>query len=1056
MAKQKLLLVDADPRSLRVLEVSLRKAGYSVTTAKDGLDALAKIEMLAPDLVLADTRLPKLDGYALVRRLKDKPDWAGIPVVFLTSQRSIEDKIRGLELGVEDYLSKPIFVRELLARVGLLLGRKAQESLTGSRPPVAGRTYFSGSTQDMALVDLIQTFEVARKNGTVYLRSGGQQASIFFREGKVVDAELGHLRGEEAVYRALIWNEAQFDVEFNTPPNDDIIDVSTQGLLMEGMRRVDEWWRLLEQLPPLTTVFDLDHVQLVERLNEIPDELNGILRLFDGHRSVMEVVDDSPFEDLSSLSTVSKLYFEGLLVMKADGEARRTTTDVSEALGPPTSARDSAIELPDDAVLSVPGDALDPPPSSVGRRSRPSVPSAGALPSRPPALPSRPVSGRPVVPSRPPMSSESQAVLSMRGRPPASSRPTLESQPPVHGATKPPPIPFHPGTPSRVKTLVPPSPEAEGQEGPASVAPAPLSPVGAPQVPAPGTAISGPARGRMTTLTGLAEAARAAAAAAEAAAPSTKVEGAKGKRGKEVDTWVSPGEGNRVKTPPPPVTVEEAPQANRPGPPPLPPPSMVSSGVAPASGTNPASLAASGVPDTVDDHGRPTPLPLTPLQGDPSSAVPTPHMPRPNSGALAAASSTAVPHVGTKTASMLAVLPPPPAAVAASPSGPTPAAPAQPPTVGPARGPLSTWPGVAVPPVPMDQGVSPPANANGGKDDSDSSVPTLQDAPRPDPLAGTVAVADAPPSAPAPSAPTPRSTRTSRSPAVGPRGATPTPPPATARPKPAPAARAVADGGATVYRRGGSMDETVARRRDDQDDLETSRPSFLVPVARVSRARRTVLVVMAAMAALLLLVMVQQLRVRAATPGAGVPEPTAIASTRVDPRMALVPPPPSVAPTPSAAEARRGGGPVTLPGMTSPVEAHASVSAAPPPVPAVIPGEPKVAAVAPPTPATPHGSPRGASDNPYREAMPPREAPVQGGALVRSAQQALERGAVARALELSRRATAADPRDAEAWLTLGASYDAAGSAGQARNAYRSCVNKGRGSRVAECRALLGE
>ena len=70
MAKQQLLLVDADSRSVRVLEVSLKKAGFSVTTAKDGQDALAKIEVSPPDLVLTDTRLPTMDGYALVRKLK--------------------------------------------------------------------------------------------------------------------------------------------------------------------------------------------------------------------------------------------------------------------------------------------------------------------------------------------------------------------------------------------------------------------------------------------------------------------------------------------------------------------------------------------------------------------------------------------------------------------------------------------------------------------------------------------------------------------------------------------------------------------------------------------------------------------------------------------------------------------------------------------------------------------------------------------------------------------------------------------------------------------------
>ncbi len=318
MAKKQLLLVDADPRSVRVLEVSLRKSGYSVTTAADGQDALSKIEFSTPDLILTDTRLPRLDGYELVRKIKDKPDYASIPVVFLTSQRSIEDKIRGLELGVEDYLTKPIFVRELITRVTLLLARRTQETLVTSMP-TSRRTRLSGSLEDMGVVDLLQTFEVSRKSGVAKINSGPREATVYFRDGKVVDAELGRLHGEEAVYRALIWNSGTFEVEFCPVQNPDVIPTSTQGLLMEGMRRVDEWGRLLEQLPPLNTIFEVDHEQLVERLNEIPDELNGILKLFDGKRTLIEVVDESPFEDLSTLSTVTKLYFEGLLVI---GEPR--------------------------------------------------------------------------------------------------------------------------------------------------------------------------------------------------------------------------------------------------------------------------------------------------------------------------------------------------------------------------------------------------------------------------------------------------------------------------------------------------------------------------------------------------------------------------------------------------------------------------------------------------------------------------------------------------------------------------------------------------------------
>ena len=379
MAKQQLLLVDADPRSVRVLEVSLRKSGFSVTTATDGVDAFSKIQFSAPDLILADTRLHRMDGFEFVKRLKEDPELMNVPVVFLTSQRSIEDKIRGLELGVEDYLTKPIFVRELTARVNLLLARRTQESMA-TTVTSGPRTRLSGSLEDMGLVDLLQTFEVSRKSGVARVREPrGIEIVIYFRDGKVVDAELGRLRGEEAVYRALIWSVGTFEVQFRPVTNKDIIPTSTQGLLMEGMRRVDEWGRLLEQSPPLETIFDIDRDQLVERLSEIPDELNGILRLLDGRRTLLQVVDESPFEDLSTLSTITKLFFEGLLVIRekaVEGPAPEEDDGVVPSVDGESMPRlDRAMREGDDEI--VPGrEPSEPrmPTRSGGRSWRPSAP----------------------------------------------------------------------------------------------------------------------------------------------------------------------------------------------------------------------------------------------------------------------------------------------------------------------------------------------------------------------------------------------------------------------------------------------------------------------------------------------------------------------------------------------------------------------------------------------------------------------------------------------------------------------------------------------------------
>ena len=98
-ARQTLLLVDGEPKSLRVLEVSLKKAGYEVVTATHGAEALQQMVRRAPDLVISDTNLAEVDGFELCRRIKDRAGWASIPFIFVSSRTAI-DKYAG---GLKDY-----------------------------------------------------------------------------------------------------------------------------------------------------------------------------------------------------------------------------------------------------------------------------------------------------------------------------------------------------------------------------------------------------------------------------------------------------------------------------------------------------------------------------------------------------------------------------------------------------------------------------------------------------------------------------------------------------------------------------------------------------------------------------------------------------------------------------------------------------------------------------------------------------------------------------------------------------------------------------------------
>jgi DNA-binding response OmpR family regulator len=313
VTKQNLLVVDADPRSLRVLEVSLRNAGYNVAGCPSVGKAFEILHANKPDLILSDTTFADMNGFEFVEQLRQNDDWAEIPFMFLSSDGSIESKIRGLELGVEDYLTKPIYIREVVARVGIELARQARAGL--ALKSTDGRTRFSGSLSEMSVVDLLQTIDVSRKSGVLTLVSvDGQEGMISFDSGAVINATVEDLRGEDAIYRQLLWREGTFDLEFRRVSlSERTVHRTTQALLMEGMRRLDEWSRLSELLPSFDTVLEVDTEMLRERLREMPDEQNEMVRLIDGRRDVGQVLLAHGGDHVDALRKVVDLYFEGLV-----------------------------------------------------------------------------------------------------------------------------------------------------------------------------------------------------------------------------------------------------------------------------------------------------------------------------------------------------------------------------------------------------------------------------------------------------------------------------------------------------------------------------------------------------------------------------------------------------------------------------------------------------------------------------------------------------------------------------------------------------------------------
>ncbi len=151
---KRITIVEDEPAIAEVLEYNLQQAGFEVQVLRDGGLALAEIRRVVPDLILLDLMLPGLDGLELTRLLKRDPATAGVPLIMLTARDGETDRIVGLELGADDYVTKPFSPREVVLRIKAVLRRGQSQELSGTtldaggiRLDVEGHRAWAGSSE---------------------------------------------------------------------------------------------------------------------------------------------------------------------------------------------------------------------------------------------------------------------------------------------------------------------------------------------------------------------------------------------------------------------------------------------------------------------------------------------------------------------------------------------------------------------------------------------------------------------------------------------------------------------------------------------------------------------------------------------------------------------------------------------------------------------------------------------------------------------------------------------------------------------------------------------
>jgi DNA-binding response OmpR family regulator len=301
---------EADQKAAASLALGFQRDGTrvdQVSRISDVLDLLAKPEDDRPDIVVASLNLEeKGDGLALVQAVRAAHD-PGVrvelarPPVILVGDGARRDD--ALAAGASAFIDKPAFVKDVVTLAGILV-----MSRDGLEPG------WGGDLGALHLYYVVRALGAARRTGVLTLvrAEARRRGELRFYDGEVTSAQLGSLHGQAAFHQLLLWPEAHFDLRAEQVIRRQQIPLSPSELLVDAERFLRDYQELASGIAP-SAIYEQDVRRAAEHADEIPKEVTPVLRLFDGLRSIADVIEDSPVRLAETLKVVKKLIAVGVL-----------------------------------------------------------------------------------------------------------------------------------------------------------------------------------------------------------------------------------------------------------------------------------------------------------------------------------------------------------------------------------------------------------------------------------------------------------------------------------------------------------------------------------------------------------------------------------------------------------------------------------------------------------------------------------------------------------------------------------------------------------------------
>ena len=231
MSDNTILIIDDDQVTTAVIEEYLVDFGLKVIKAQNGDAGIGIMKKSNPDLILLDIMMPGKDGIQILKEIKLTPGLSNTPVLLLSAVDRTNIKVKGLELGADDYITKPVDKAELLARIQLSLKRSSKDK---KDPGI-----LEGELSNFSLADLLQSFEMGKKTATILFPD--MNGEIMIENGVMISCRQGPFTKTKAINRIFFLESGKFIVNFNKiNDNTDKDDINIMSLLMNNISYIDE------------------------------------------------------------------------------------------------------------------------------------------------------------------------------------------------------------------------------------------------------------------------------------------------------------------------------------------------------------------------------------------------------------------------------------------------------------------------------------------------------------------------------------------------------------------------------------------------------------------------------------------------------------------------------------------------------------------------------------------------------------------------------------------------------------------------------------------------